>query len=429
MDVLALNSGSDPRTEPWVVAEADSDNHREAPATSAWSAIDGDPHTHWVPAQMPAPHWLELTFTKPVDLSRIVVRPEPPNADLSRFHVRAVDANDNTIDIAAGARVKRIRIDVKGSDQPLKRLGIAELEVYDEKDQRLLLVRRDEVPVQRSTGIGYGEGVALLWNNSAFAALEALLYDYRLGISQDGNAFRVGHNPGWILSPAESATSKKAVLGVAPRGEAAPWFVTKYLQENWRQHKQGDQQWDRYWAYNITSDEDWSLGTADMETLARALKKAKEAYGFGFHYVGPDITALVSYDPYRLGVNRHVFPDGFEASAAAIAATGAAVAGYYGTGRPEESATVEARKRYRDTLTAIVERNNIKMLVFDGYVSGYGGEQPSSGSVFGTISGRRSRPFNLGIPAFSWGSNRIAQTRLPVGCGSTPNSIITRLII
>ena len=376
VDVLALNSSSNLRTEPLVAAEADSDNHKEAPATSAWSAIDGDPNTHWIPAQTPEPHWLELTFAKPVDVSRIVVRPEPADTDPSRFHLHAIDANGKMIDIAPGSSVKRLRIDEEGSEQPYKRLGIAELEVYDANGARLPLIQPGEVPVQRSTGIGYGEGVALLWNGSAFAALEALLYDYRLGVSQDGNAFRVGHNPGWILGPGENATSKKAVLGVAPLGEAGHWFVTKYLQKNWRQHKQGDHQFDRYWGYNITSDEDWSLGTSDMETLARALKKTKEAYGFGFHYVGPDITALVSYDPYRLGVNRDVFPDGLQATAAAIASTGAAVEGYYGIGRPAESETPEARKRYRDTLTAIVERDHIKMLIFDGYVGRYNDDQP-----------------------------------------------------
>ena len=142
--------------------------------------------------------------------------------------------------------------------------------------------------------------------------------------------------------------SKKAVLGVAPNGEAGHWFVSKYLQPNWRQHKQGDQQWDRYWAYNITSDNDWSLKTPGMLTLTRALKKTKEAYNFGFQYVGPDITALVSYDPYRLGVDPDLFPDGFEASAAAIASTGAAVEGYYGIGRPVgiETAEAQAVSRY-----------------------------------------------------------------------------------
>jgi hypothetical protein len=405
VDVLALNSGSNAQTDPLTTAEADSDNYEVAPSTSAWSAIDGDTHTYWMPAERTeGPHWLELMFAKPTDIARIVIHPEPLDADISQFHIRATSTNGELNNVTAGSPVTKLRIDLEKQSQ----LGVAEIEIYNSQGERIPLVLPNQIPMQRSSGIGYGEGVALLWNNSSFAALEALLYDYRFGISRDGNAFRVGHNPGWILKPGESAISKNAVLGVSPNGEAGHWFVTKYLQPNWRQHKQGDRQWDRYWAYNITSDDDWSLKTPEIRTLARALKKTREAYNFGFQYVGPDITALVSYDPYRLGVNPNLFPNGFEASAGAIASTGAAVEGYYGIGRPEESETAEARKRFRDTLTSIVERNNLKMLVFDGYVSGYGGLQPYIrervwDNFRDTIESLQTRDPNLfiGIESFS----------------------------
>src|SRR5262249_9095740 len=150
------------------------------------------------------------------------------------------------------------------------------------------------------------------------------------------NAFRVGHNPGWAIEPGATKISKRVVLGVGPKGQGGHSFVEKYLTRNWIQTKQGNPQWDRYWAYNITADDDWSLSTAEMVTLAKALAKSREAYGFGFHYVGPDITAFVSYDPFQLGLNRKVFPDGFDKAAEAIESIGASVEGYYGIGRVED---------------------------------------------------------------------------------------------
>jgi hypothetical protein len=234
--------------------------------------------------------------------------------------------------------------------------GIAELEVFDAGGRRMPLLNASEVPMQRTGSFGYGEGVALIGGNSVFAALEALLYDYRFGISRDGSAFRLGHNPAWVLQPGQAALTKKAVLGVAPAGQAGQWFMQKYLQPNWRQTRQGNRQWDRYWAYNITSDEKWSLGTAEMQTLAKALIKTRDAYGFGFHYVGADITAQVAYDPYRLGLNPHVFPDGFEKTAEAIESTGAAVAGYYGIGKPEDLPT------YQQTLLDLVNSERLPVV-------------------------------------------------------------------
>ena len=75
------------------------------------------------------------------------------------------------------------------------------------------------IPQRRSGAVGDGDGVVLVAGQSVFAGAEALLYDYRLGVSKDGQGYRVGHNPAWILQSGEAALSKKAVLGVEERVE------------------------------------------------------------------------------------------------------------------------------------------------------------------------------------------------------------------
>ena len=70
--------------------------------------------------------------------------------------------------------------------------------------------------------------------------------------------------------------------------------------------KQGNPQWDRFWGYNITFGRAPVVGTPENLTLvAKALGKAREAYGFGFRYVGPDITTYKGW-----GLNQEVFSDG-----------------------------------------------------------------------------------------------------------------------
>lgn len=266
------------------------------------------------------------------------------------------------------------------SQLEVKNIGADPLEI---SDVDLLVLRLGpvsgapgiaEIPETRSGAVGDGDGVALAAGQSVFAMLEALLYDYRLGVSKDGQGFRVGHSPGWLLQPGATATTKRAVLGVGKKGEAGRWLVEKYLTPNWRQTRQGNPQWDRYWAYNITFDEFWSLGTPEMLTLAKALGKAREAYAFGFRYVGPDIS---TYKGWKL--NEGVFPDGekgFQKVVAAIEAAGSRVEGYYGVGAPEFMRTAETRTQYRDALGDLVDRHHLKMLVFDGFFGGNGGQNP-----------------------------------------------------
>ena len=265
------------------------------------------------------------------------------------------------------------------SQLEVKNIGAEPLEIPDADVLVLRLASssgtpdQSAIPQRRSGAVGDGDGVALVAGQSVFAVLEALLYDYRLGVSKDGQGYRVGHNPAWILQSGEAALSKKAVLGVGGKGEAGRWLVEKYLMPNWRQTKQGNPQWDRFWGYNITFDEFWSLGTPENLTLAKALGKAREAYGFGFRYVGPDITTYKGW-----GLNQEVFSDGekgFQNVVAAIEAAGSRVEGYYGVGTPEFMRTAETRKHYRDTLCDLVDRHHLKMLVFDGFFGGLGGHQ------------------------------------------------------
>lgn len=364
---------------------ADSESTNSIPGASAWSAIDGDPKTHWVSARSADPHWLALVLPRPVEISRLVISVPAERADAVRAATvetregggewveagRGGGSGTLTVGFARPARADRLRVRLSGNEQP----AVAELEIFDAAGARIPLEDERAIPAKRTSAVGHGEGVALTAGDSVFAALEALIYDHRIGVARDGRGFRVGHNPGWNLEPKARAVTKKAVLGVAPKGKAGPWFVEKYLTPNWRQTRQGNPQWDRYWAYNITADEKWSLGTDEMLLLLKALAKAREAYGFGFQYVGPDITAFVKYQPFQLGLNRSVFPDGYDRVADAIEAIGSKNEGYYGIGRVEDVRTPAAAKAYRDTLTALVDRYRIKLLVCDAYVGGLGGHQ------------------------------------------------------
>jgi hypothetical protein len=402
VSVLTLRYGTTP---PGVglgaTAEADSEQTHAVPYTSAWSAIDGNPNTFWEPrssgqpgeGRPPTPHWLQLTFAKPIEVGSIVIR-SVKEVQLQDLEVRTLEGPERWITLGTTynnasseakivfsrpAAIGYLRVVINRAlyqgarDTKETNVVISEVEVYDARGRQLPLFSNTEIPNQRSTAFGDGEGVALTAQSSIFAALEALLYDYPMGVSRDGKGLRLGHNPGWALEPGASAASKKAVLGVGTRGEAGRWFVERYLTPNSRQRKQGDRQWDRFWCYNSVEDNNWSLRTSELLTLTKALAKTREAYGFRFRYVGPDETTFVTYDPFHLGLNDVLFPDGFAKDAEAIEATGASVEGYYGVGRVQDVKTPKARQHYRDTLFDLVDRYRIRLLIFDSYVGGYGG--------------------------------------------------------
>lgn len=377
-----------------TMVEADSETTTSVPQTSAWHAIDGDPTTSWVSQRTSSFHWLTLSFARPIEVGYLALTVDPvKSSQVDHFDLQTLAENGEWKSVASLERTgsesltlrpgqpittKRLRILARSSDSRADQhtsATITEVEVFDSQNRLLRFETEAEIPQRRSVTYGDGEGVAITERGSVFAALEALLYDYRMGVARDGSGFRLGHNPGWVIKPNETRTSKTAVIGVAREGEAGSGFVRNYLTPAWIQTKQGDPQWDRYWAYNITADTDWSLGTDEMIALAKALAKAREAYGFGFRHVGPDITAFVTYDPFRLGLNPQVFPGGFDKVSRAIESIGSKVEGYYGIGRVEDVQSARAREAYRKTLLDLIERYHFKMVIFDAFVGGLGGYQ------------------------------------------------------